>query len=138
MAPFRALKSKNPARAPLQAANLPPGPARDPRTAPPDGTPAAPRAHIIGRPGGKVHPLSATAGPRAPDSPVGRVASTRSGVSIGWCPPGPSTHGLPPMSQTSLAAPATAPAARLERVLGPWMATALVVGTVIGSGVFKK
>src|SRR5207245_1915952 len=26
----------------------------------------------------------------------------------------------------------------LERVLGPWMATALVVGTVIGSGVFKK
>jgi amino acid transporter len=28
--------------------------------------------------------------------------------------------------------------ARLSRVLGPWMATALVVGTVIGSGVFKK
>src|SRR2546428_8182596 len=27
---------------------------------------------------------------------------------------------------------------KLERVLGPWMATALVVGTVIGSGVFKK
>lgn len=26
----------------------------------------------------------------------------------------------------------------LMRVLGPWMATALVVGTVIGSGVFKK
>src|SRR4051812_19426166 len=26
----------------------------------------------------------------------------------------------------------------LVRVLGPWMATALVVGTVIGSGVFKK
>jgi APA family basic amino acid/polyamine antiporter len=26
----------------------------------------------------------------------------------------------------------------LERVLGPWMATALIVGTVIGSGVFKK
>src|SRR5688572_572793 len=26
----------------------------------------------------------------------------------------------------------------LRRVLGPWMATALVVGTVIGSGVFKK
>lgn len=26
----------------------------------------------------------------------------------------------------------------LDRVLGPWMATALVVGTVIGSGVFKK
>jgi amino acid transporter len=26
----------------------------------------------------------------------------------------------------------------LERVLGPWLATALVVGTVIGSGVFKK
>ncbi len=32
--------------------------------------------------------------------------------------------------------PRTAP--RLDRVLGPWMATALVVGTVIGSGVFKK
>ena len=27
---------------------------------------------------------------------------------------------------------------RLPRVLGPWMATAVVVGTVIGSGVFKK
>ena len=26
----------------------------------------------------------------------------------------------------------------LLRVLGPWMGTALVVGTVIGSGVFKK
>src|SRR5436309_899553 len=26
----------------------------------------------------------------------------------------------------------------LLRVLGPWMATALVIGTVIGSGVFKK
>ena len=26
----------------------------------------------------------------------------------------------------------------LPRVLGPWMATAIVVGTVIGSGVFKK
>src|SRR3954453_9830856 len=34
----------------------------------------------------------------------------------------------------------TTPAAptRLPRVLGPWMATAIVVGTVIGSGVFKK
>src|SRR5947209_11515607 len=32
--------------------------------------------------------------------------------------------------------PRTAP--HLDRVLGPWMATALVVGTVIGSGVFKK
>ena len=27
---------------------------------------------------------------------------------------------------------------QLPRVLGPWMATALVIGTVIGSGVFKK
>ena len=26
----------------------------------------------------------------------------------------------------------------LTRVLGPWMATAIVIGTVIGSGVFKK
>src|SRR5947208_4218936 len=26
----------------------------------------------------------------------------------------------------------------LLRVLGPWMATAIVIGTVIGSGVFKK
>src|SRR6266700_2800682 len=26
----------------------------------------------------------------------------------------------------------------LIRVLGPWMATAIVIGTVIGSGVFKK
>src|SRR5438067_6797497 len=28
--------------------------------------------------------------------------------------------------------------ARLPRVLGRWMATAIVIGTVIGSGVFKK
>src|SRR6476661_736132 len=41
------------------------------------------------------------------------------------------------MSQTPLASPPPS-APRLERVLGPWMATALVVGTVIGSGVFKK
>jgi basic amino acid/polyamine antiporter, APA family len=34
--------------------------------------------------------------------------------------------------------PAPRPAPHLDRVLGPWMATALVVGTVIGSGVFKK
>src|SRR5205085_6260170 len=27
---------------------------------------------------------------------------------------------------------------QLPRVLGPWMATAVVVGCVIGSGVFKK
>jgi basic amino acid/polyamine antiporter, APA family len=27
---------------------------------------------------------------------------------------------------------------QLQRVLGPWMATAIVIGTVIGSGVFKK
>src|SRR5215212_6270813 len=32
--------------------------------------------------------------------------------------------------------PSQAP--HLVRVLGPWMATAIVVGTVIGSGVFKK
>src|SRR3954454_18909491 len=31
-----------------------------------------------------------------------------------------------------------APQNTLPRVLGPWLATALVVGTVIGSGVFKK
>ena len=30
------------------------------------------------------------------------------------------------------------PPQSLPRVLGPWMATAIVVGTVIGSGVFKK
>ncbi len=30
------------------------------------------------------------------------------------------------------------PASKLPRVLGPWMATAIVIGTVIGSGVFKK
>ena len=27
---------------------------------------------------------------------------------------------------------------RLERVLGPWLATALLIGNIIGSGVFKK
>lgn len=31
-----------------------------------------------------------------------------------------------------------APRPQLQRVLGPWMATAIVIGTVIGSGVFKK
>lgn len=31
-----------------------------------------------------------------------------------------------------------APPVRLLRALGPWLATAVVVGTVIGSGVFKK
>lgn len=30
------------------------------------------------------------------------------------------------------------PGQQLERVLGPWTATAIVVGTVIGSGIFKK
>jgi basic amino acid/polyamine antiporter, APA family len=34
--------------------------------------------------------------------------------------------------------PAPASANQLPRVLGPWMATAIVIGTVIGSGVFKK
>jgi amino acid transporter len=32
----------------------------------------------------------------------------------------------------------TQPPATLPRVLGPWIATAIIVGTVIGSGVFKK
>jgi APA family basic amino acid/polyamine antiporter len=32
----------------------------------------------------------------------------------------------------------TSPSPQLQRVLGPWMATAIVIGTVIGSGVFKK
>src|SRR3954468_18219214 len=31
-----------------------------------------------------------------------------------------------------------APQNTLPRVLGPWLATALIIGTVIGSGVFKK
>jgi amino acid transporter len=35
------------------------------------------------------------------------------------------------------ASPATAPT-ELPRVLGPWLATAIVVGCVIGTGVFKK
>ena len=30
------------------------------------------------------------------------------------------------------------PVERLPRVLGPWMATAIIVGVVIGSGIFKK
>jgi basic amino acid/polyamine antiporter, APA family len=34
--------------------------------------------------------------------------------------------------------PPPASSQQLPRVLGPWMATALVIGTVIGSGVFKK
>lgn len=35
--------------------------------------------------------------------------------------------------------PLLSPTTRLlDRVLGPWMATALIIGTVIGSGVFKK
>src|SRR5450755_2632232 len=34
--------------------------------------------------------------------------------------------------------PPPADSGKLPRVLGPWMATAIVIGTVIGSGVFKK
>jgi len=34
--------------------------------------------------------------------------------------------------------PPAANSSTLPRVLGPWMATAIVIGTVIGSGVFKK
>ena len=34
--------------------------------------------------------------------------------------------------------PRPAASSNLPRVLGPWMATAIVIGTVIGSGVFKK
>src|SRR5713101_6393109 len=34
--------------------------------------------------------------------------------------------------------PKSASSSKLLRALGPWMATAIVVGTVIGSGVFKK
>jgi APA family basic amino acid/polyamine antiporter len=34
--------------------------------------------------------------------------------------------------------PTSASARTLPRILGPWIATAVVVGTVIGSGVFKK
>jgi APA family basic amino acid/polyamine antiporter len=33
---------------------------------------------------------------------------------------------------------ASASPTQLPRILGPWMATAIVIGTVIGSGVFKK
>jgi amino acid transporter len=36
------------------------------------------------------------------------------------------------------AQPNSTPPTALPRVLGPWIATAIVVGTVIGSGVFKK
>jgi basic amino acid/polyamine antiporter, APA family len=32
----------------------------------------------------------------------------------------------------------SAPPQRLPRILGPWMATSVVIGTMIGSGVFKK
>src|SRR5262245_3221450 len=51
-----------------------------------------------------------------------------------WCSQTDATTGrLSAMSNS------TAPVApQLPRVLGPWMATAIVVGTVIGSGVFKK
>src|SRR5438034_159443 len=34
--------------------------------------------------------------------------------------------------------PTLAPTSKLVRALGPWMAIAIVAGTVIGSGVFKK
>jgi basic amino acid/polyamine antiporter, APA family len=37
-----------------------------------------------------------------------------------------------------MSTPATSSPPQLQRVLGPWMATAIVIGTVIGSGVFKK
>ena len=34
--------------------------------------------------------------------------------------------------------PPPAEPGQLARVIGPWMGTAIVIGTVIGSGVFKK
>ena len=34
--------------------------------------------------------------------------------------------------------PNSPPRVQLPRVLGPWMAMAMIIGTVIGSGVFKK
>jgi basic amino acid/polyamine antiporter, APA family len=37
-----------------------------------------------------------------------------------------------------MVSPQPADSPQLQRVLGPWMATAIVIGTVIGSGVFKK
>src|SRR5437764_7325568 len=57
---------------------------------------------------------------------------------------GSRTEGIAMMprtvEQTTAAAPTPAvpPGPGLVRVLGPLMATAVVVGTVIGSGVFKK
>src|SRR4051812_40094079 len=42
------------------------------------------------------------------------------------------------MGTTSLSADGNASRPGLVRALGPWMATAIVVGTVIGSGVFRK
>src|SRR5262249_8550893 len=62
------------------------------------------------------------------------VAFARSSGSTG-IPLSPTLHGTHTMA-TSPHTPR--PTEHLERVLGPWMATALVVGTVIGSGVFKK
>src|SRR5688572_5694237 len=43
---------------------------------------------------------------------------------------------MQPQSQPQPLPPTTT--RELIRVLGPWMATALVIGTVIGSGIFKK
>src|SRR5690242_11605416 len=44
-----------------------------------------------------------------------------------------------PLSQDSIMEVSrSAGSEQLPRVLGPWMATALIIGTVIGSGVFKK
>jgi basic amino acid/polyamine antiporter, APA family len=39
---------------------------------------------------------------------------------------------------SELPSKADEPLERLPRVLGPWMATAIIVGVVIGSGIFKK
>src|SRR5258708_34489669 len=39
---------------------------------------------------------------------------------------------------SAMSTPTDHPNPGLQRVLGPWMTTAIIIGTVIGSGVFKK
>src|SRR5207302_1360874 len=51
-----------------------------------------------------------------------------------FTPSNDGTDGRVPVSSPDMQPQPT----HLVRVLGPWMATAIVIGTVIGSGVFKK
>src|SRR2546425_495901 len=72
-------------------------------------------------------------GGRVSLNPLGRA---RQGEN--FCHPGRALAPAPCGCYTAGMTPAPERSAGLPRVLGPWMGCAIVVGTIIGSGVFKK